>query len=437
MMKLNVLLVLSCSAVAGYAQPPTASSPVAAWATSHIDEFETLYRYFHQHPELSFQEEHTAQRFADELRRRGLTVTPSIGGHGVVGVLKNGEGPTLMLRADLDALPVAEETNLAYASTATTVDMDGAKVGLMHACGHDLHMTNLIATAAYLAEHRTDWSGTLVVIGQPAEERGSGAKAMLKDGLFERFPKPDIGLALHMSSEMPAGTVGYRAGYALANVDSVDITVKGRGGHGAYPQTTIDPIVQAAELVMSLQTIVSREVDPAESAVVTVGSIHAGTKHNIISDDCHLQLTVRSYAEEVRDQVLQAIRRKAEGVAMAAGADPPEVSISEGTPALSNDEALVARLVPVFRQVLGDDRVIEAPPVMGGEDFSEFGRAGVPIFMFWLGSVEGRRLERMMQLGETPPSLHSPRFYPDMQPAFVTGVTCMTSAALELLPKKE
>ncbi len=436
-MTTRVLLVVCCLAVTTHAESPPASSPIAAWAQSHVAEYEALYRDFHQHPELSFQEKNTADRFADELRRRGYTVTQGVGGHGVVGLLENGKGPTLLLRADLDALPVAEETNLAYASTVTTVDKDGATVGVMHACGHDLHMTNLIATAAYLAEHRTDWSGTLVVIGQPAEERGSGAKAMLADGLFERFPKPDFGLALHMSAELPAGMVGYRAGYALANVNSVDITVKGRGGHGAYPQTTIDPIVQAAELVMSLQTIVSREIDPTESAVVTVGSIHAGTKHNVISDACHLQLTVRSYSDKVREQMLQAIKRKAEGVALAAGAPPPEIKISEGTPALSNDKSLVARLTPVFRSVIGDDQVIETPPVMGGEDFSEYGRAGVPIFMFWLGSVEPRRLERMKQLGETPPSLHSPHFYPDMPSAFVAGVTCMGAAALELLPTPE
>ena len=406
---------------------------VSDWLPQHLEAYESLYRHFHANPELSFAEEKTAQRFAQELRGAGFAVTEGVGGHGVVGVLSRGEGATLLLRADLDGLPITEATNLAYASRATSTDENGTVVGLMHACGHDLHMTNVLATAAYLASATDAWAGTLVVIGQPAEERGSGAKAMLEDGLFSRFPKPDFALALHMAPELPAGCVAYRAGYALANVDSVDITVRGRGGHGAYPNKTVDPVVQAAELVMALQTIVSREVDPTRSAVITVGAIHGGTKHNVIGDSCHLQLTVRSYEEEVRRHLLAAIRRKAEGVAQACAAPPPEITVSEGTPSLANDPDLVAQVVPAFQKALGKDRVLPAPQVMGGEDFSQYGRAGVPIFMYWLGAVEAKRLERMQSLGKTPPSLHSSEFYPDVRPALTAGVTSMTAAALELL----
>jgi hippurate hydrolase len=272
-----------------------------------------------------------------------------------------------------------------------------------------------------------------MLIGQPAEERGAGAQAMLADGLFRRFGKPDYALALHVDPTLPVGTVSYRTGYALANVDSVDITVRGRGGHGAYPHTTVDPIVQAAELVLSLQTIVSREVKPIEPAVITVGSIHGGTKHNIIGNTCHLQLTVRSYSAEVRKQLLDAIQRKAKAVAAGAGAPEPRLKISEGTPSLWNDEQLGERMGTVFRRVLGPDHVAQAEPSMGGEDFSHYGKAGVASLMFRLGAVDGKRLQGYDQTGQQPPSLHSSRFYPDAEQALVTGVTVMASAALELL----
>ena len=343
-------------------------------------------------------------------------MTTGVGGYGVVGVLTNGPGPTVMLRCDLDALPVTEQTQLPFASTKRIGLPSGATTGVMHACGHDLHMTNVVACARYLAEHREDWSGTLMVIAQPAEERGAGARAMLADGLFDRFPKPDFAVALHVSGDKRAGEIGVLPGYALANVDSVDIRVKGRGGHGSAPHTAIDPIVQAAHLVVSLQTIVSREVKPIEPAVVTVGSIHGGTKHNIIGDQCHLQITVRSYSEEVRDQVLAAIGRKARAVAQSFDAPEPEITVSEGTPSLKNDPELTGRLEEVFANAIGADNVAEDEPSMGGEDFSQFGRAGVPILMYRLGTISQRRLDRYKQLGVPPPPLHSSHYYPDPEP---------------------
>jgi hippurate hydrolase len=360
--------------------------------------------------------------------------------YGVVAVLENGPGPTVMVRTDLDGLPVVENTGLPYASRVKT-EANGVEVGVMHACGHDLHMTSFLGTARLLSRLRDHWSGTLVLIGQPAEERGSGAKAMLDGGLYTRFPKPDYAVALHTNAAIPAGTIGYREGYALANVDSVDITIRGAGGHGAYPHTTKDPIVIAAEVVMALQTIVSREVAPIDPAVVTVGSFHAGTKHNIIPDQAHLQLTVRSYKPEVRRKVLAAIERITRGIAVAAGVPEdraPIVKIAqeEYTPSTYNDPELTRRLAPVLQQALGSQNVIEVDPVMGGEDFSRYGLdTGVPIFMFWLGAVDPARHREAQEKGLTLPSLHSSGFAPLPETAIRTGVKAMTAAALNLLEK--
>ena len=409
----------------------------ADWAAANVDELVELYLTFHQAPELSFQEEQTGKRLAQELTAVGAEVVTNFGGYGVVGILKNGAGPRLMIRTDTDALPVVENTNLVYASKVRAEDDQGREVGVMHACGHDIHMTSLVGVARYLAANKDRWSGTVMFVCQPAEERGAGAKAMLEDGLFEKFPKPDFALALHVDSSLAAGKVGYRAGYALANVDSVDITIRGRGGHGAYPHTTIDPIVQAAHLIVDLQSIVSREISPTDAAVITVGSIHGGAKHNVIADSCHLQLTVRSYSDEVRKHLLDGIRRKALAVAQSAKAPEPEVTVSEGTPSMYNDPELVERVTPVLARVLGEENVVEVEPVMGGEDFSHYGRAGVPIFMYRLGSIEAPRLERMRSLGQKPPSLHSAVYYPDAEPTLRTGVTSMASAALSLLQKAD
>ena len=406
------------------------------WVDANVESLVELYRHFHTHPELSFQEEQTGERLALELAAAGAEVTKRVGGFGVVGLIRNGDGPTLMLRTDLDALPVVEQTNLAYASTVKAQETDGAEVGVMHACGHDVHITNLVGVARYLAAHKDRWQGTVMLIGQPAEERGAGAAAMLEDGLFERFSKPDFAVAMHVDSSLATGKLAYRAGYSLANVDSVDVTMHGRGGHGAYPHTTIDPIVQAAEFIVSVQTIVSREVKPIEPAVITVGAIHGGTKHNIIGDSCHMQLTVRSYDEGVRKLLLEGIARKAKGVAVGANAPEPTIVVSEGTPSLWNDEDLAARLDPVLRRTVGNDNVMDSEQSMGGEDFSRYGRAGVPILMIRLGAVDGARLKRYEQLGQIPPSLHSPLFYPDVEDALKTSVPAMSEAAIELLKPK-
>ena len=413
-----------------------AQDKLADWSKQHVDELLTVYQDFHSHPELSFCEERTAAKLAEELKSLGIEVTTGVGKTGVVGLLKNGDGPTIMIRTDLDALPVVEATGLPFASKVVAKDPKGNDVGVMHACGHDIHITCQIGVARYLATHKEAWRGTVMFVGQPAEEVGNGAQAMLKDGLFTRFPRPKYALALHVDAALPAGQVGFRAGYILANVDSVDIVMKGKGGHGAYPHTTIDPVIQAAHLIVDLQSLISREKSPFEPAVVTVGSIHGGTKHNIISDNCRLQLTVRSYNPEVREHLLEGIRRKAKAAALSAGAPEPTVDFSDATPATRNDEALVERVVPVFRRVLGDDNVIPSEPSMGGEDFSEYGLAGVPIFMFRLGSVSTDRLAEMKQAGKTPPSLHSPFYYPDARESITTGVTAMSAAVVDLLPLK-
>lgn len=407
------------------------------WTARNLDELVALYKQVHAAPELSFHEEKTSARIAAEFKTLGYEVTEKVGGFGVVGILKNGAGPTVMFRGDMDALPVVERTGLAYASTVKTKNDDGVEVGVTHACGHDVHITNLIAVSRYMAASRDKWSGTLMLIAQPAEERGAGAATMLKDGLFTRFPKPDYALALHVDSFLPTGFVGYRGGFAMANVDSVDITVRGRGGHGSYPHGTIDPIAQAAQLIVDLQTIVSREISPLEPAVVTVGSIHGGTKHNIIPDSCHLQLTVRSYGDKVRNQLKEAIIRKAQSIAKSHRAPEPLIKYSEGTPSLFNHELLVERIVPVFEKTLGAEKVIPADRSMGGEDFSHFGRAGVPIFLFRLGSVKSARLDGFATKGARPPSLHSALYYPDPAETLETGVISSTAALLELMPSSK
>jgi hippurate hydrolase len=421
--------------MAGRIGSAMAADAPADWSREHVDELLTVYRDLHSNPELSFREERTSAKLAAELKSLGIDVTTGVGKMGVVGVLKNGTGPTIMIRTDLDALPVVEATGLPFASKVVAKDAKGNDVGVMHACGHDIHMTCQIGTARYLAAHKDQWSGTVLFVGQPAEEVGNGAQAMLKDGLFTRFPRPQYALALHVDASLETGKVGYRAGYILANVDSVDIVMKGKGGHGAFPHTTIDPIVQAAHLIVDLQTLVSRETSPLEPAVVTVGSIHAGTKHNIISDNCRLQLTVRSYDPKVRERLLEGIARKAKAAATSAGAPEPTVEFSDATPATRNDEALVERVVPVFRRTLGDANVVQSEQSMGGEDFAEYGLAGVPIFMFRLGSVNADRLADMKKGGKLPPSLHSPFYYPDAKEAVTTGVTAMSAALMDLLKK--
>jgi len=432
------------AALAALAAPTPQAAEIEGLEEAVAEDYgylESLYKYLHTHPELSFQEASTAERIAGELGDLGFEVTRGIGGHGIVGLLENGEGPTLMIRTDLDALPVEEQTGLAYASTATAVEQTGQEVSVMHACGHDMHMTTFVGAARRLVEMKDRWSGTLMMVGQPAEERVAGAEAMLEDGLFERFPKPDYAVAQHVSAGLETGKVSYVPGYALASVDSVDITVHGIGGHGAYPHATKDPIVLASRIVLELQTIVSREVDPQQPAVITVGSIHGGAKHNIISDRVDMQLTVRSYSDETRRTLLDGIERIAVNAGRAAGLPEdklPEVEVrDESTPATYNDPELTERLAGALAAAIGEDNVVQSEPVMGGEDFAYYGRAGVPAVIFWLGAVAPEKVAAAERGEIDLPSLHSPFFTPVPEPTIKTGVKAMTTAAMEILGSGE
>ncbi|WP_144212510.1 M20 metallopeptidase family protein [Shewanella donghaensis] len=404
-----------------------------------MPQLEALYTHLHQNPELSYQEKNTSQRMAKELTKLGFEVTDKYGGFGVVGIYKNGAGPTVMIRADIDGLPIIEQTGKPYASTVTTLDAHNNTVGIMHGCGHDIHMTSMIGAAEQLMQHKSEWQGTLMMVAQPAEEMGGGAKAMLKQGLFSEFPTPDSVIGLHVSASIPAGKVGSISGYALANVDSVDITIKGKGGHGAYPHLTIDPVVLAARTVLALQTIPSREVSPLEPNVVTVGSIHGGSKHNIISNEVKLQLTLRSYNPEVREQQIAAIKRITKGIAMSAGL-PDElmpvvyVHEDEKIPSTYNNPELAAAVKASIETEIGKDNVVLAPQVMAGEDFGLYGRTdqNVPITLFWLGAVEPAKYQASIASGDSLPSLHSSKFAPDYPLTINTGVRAMTRAAMDL-----
>jgi amidohydrolase len=409
----------------------------------------TTYKTLHAAPELSHYEEKTAAFFATQLRALGYTVTERFGkyeepkwtSYGVVAVMKNGAGPTVLLRTELDALPVDEKTGLPYASKAKQMNDAGQEVSVMHACGHDVHITSMIGTAKVLAEMKDQWSGTLVLIGQPAEEVVDGAKSVLRDGLYEKFPKPDYVIALHDSADLEAGKVGYTSGYAMASSTSVDIKIRGLGGHGARPEATKDPIVVAAQVIMALQTIVSREDSPLDPVVVTVGSIHGGTKHNIIPDEVDLQLTVRAYKEEVRKRVLASIARITKGIALAAGIPDdraPIVKFSETqfTTALYNDPQLTERLAATFAKALGADNVVKLPPVMMSEDFGAYSLdQKIPSVQFTLGAVDPAKVKLSRETGTPLPSLHSPMFQPLPEPTLRTGVKAMTSAVLDLMKK--
>jgi amidohydrolase len=401
-------------------------------------QLDALYLDIHKNPELSGREDKTAAKLADQLRRAGYEVTTKVGGTGVVGVLRNGSGPTVLLRTELDALPVEEKTGLPYASKATATDPAGKTVPVMHACGHDVHMASWTGAATLLSRAKDRWQGTLVMVAQPAEETVKGARAMIADGFLSRFPKPDFAVAVHDNSELPAGKVAYVPGYALANVDSVDLTIFGRGGHGAKPESTVDPIVIAARTVLALQTLVSREKSPLEPAVLTVGSIHGGNKHNIIPDDVHLQMTVRSYTPAVRKQLLDGIARIAKAEAAAANAPrEPEIHTSEGSNATYNDPALTKRLAAMLTRELGTDNVVEGHPEMVAEDFGEFGRAArIPSAMLAVGAVEPGKYASAKASGAPLPSLHSATFAPDREPTIRTATTTLVLSALELFGKR-
>jgi amidohydrolase len=426
----------SASAQAG----ATNDARVQQWLGTALPRYLQLYRELHQSPELSLQESKTAARAARELRAAGYTVTTGVGGHGVVGVLANGPGPTLLIRADMDGLPVAEETGLAYASKVQAKDASGERVPVMHACGHDLHLTSLLASATFLASERKRWTGTLLIVAQPAEEIGEGSLRMIAAGLFERFPRPSHALALHVEPAMPAGQVGLTSGFAMANTDSVDVTLYGRGGHGSRPENAVDPIVIAAQYVTALQTLVSRRKDPREPAVVTVGSIHGGTKHNVIPDSVALQLTVRSYSDAVRALLLSGIAQLARDLCTAFGCpQPPDVKVKETyTPAVYNDPALTASAQRVLTDALGAQAVAQVPQVMGGEDFGRYGKQlRIPSLLFRVGATPAALYRASQQPGAPPlPSLHSSRFAPDPEPTLRTGVRSTLALALALLARK-
>ena len=442
------LFVVVCAVSFGSALSATLaaeSAPSTALETSasipNLDPIysglDAFYIDLHQNPELSGHEEKTAAKLADRLRRLGYQVTTGVGGTGVVALMKNGSGPTLMLRADMDALPVEERTGLPYASKVTVKGPGGAAVPVMHACGHDLHMTTLLGAATLLAQMKDRWRGTLMLIGQPAEETVNGAEGMLKDGLFTKFPKPTYAVALHDSAELPSGTIGYAPGFFLAAADSVNITVFGRGGHGAYPHKTIDPVLIAARIVLALQTIVARERNPLDPAVITVGSIHGGSKNNIIPDEVKLLLTVRSYTDEVRKKLLSGISRIAKAEAAAANSPKePIVEVTESTPATYNDPVLTKRVAATLARAFGDSNVTQISPKMGAEDFAAYGRAGVPALMFDLGAVEPQKYEKATASGTPLPSLHSSGWAPDRERTIRTGVSALTVVALDLLSKK-
>jgi hippurate hydrolase len=398
-----------------------------------------FYKDLHIHPELSLQEERTSAKLAQEMGKiPGFEVTSHVGGYGIVCVLKNGSGPTVLVRTDMDALPVTEHTNLPYASHAVGRDRAGNQTGVMHACGHDMHMTCWLGTAQVLAALKDRWHGTLVFIGQPAEEVVMGARKMLDDGLFERFPKPDYCLALHCSPRVPHGHVAWAPGPIASNSDTVDIIVRGKGGHGAAPHTTVDPIVLAARIVLDLQTIVSRETNPADPVVITVGAIHGGTKHNIIPVEVKLLVTVRTMKDSVRKHTLDAIKRKVYAAAQGAAAPEPVVQVSpdELTPALINDEKLARQTAAAFKEVLGPENVEPSEPNMGSEDFSRYHQQGIPIFMFQLGTLPPEQVAEGKREGGTPlPSLHSDLYYPIPDPSMKTGILAMSTAILNLVGK--
>ena len=421
-------------------------------ADAELPSLLAIYTDIHAHPELSTQEQRTAALLAKELKAVGCEVTENVGKYenpeqkcyGVVGLLKNGDGPVVLVRTDLDALPVEEETGLPYASKVTAKNDKGDEVHVMHACGHDAHVSMLIGVARSLAKLKDQWHGTIVFVGQPAEELGTGARALLRDGLYTRWPKPNYALGFHDKADLEIGHVGVTEGYTYANVDSVDVTVHGMGGHGAYPHRTKDPIVLAAEMINQWQTIASRENNPLDPIVVTVGSIHGGTKHNIIPDELKMQLTVRTYKADVRKSVLAAIDRIAKGCATAAGLPPdkmPTVTVLNGqfTPATYNNPELTKRLVAVWKRTLGDENVDMVDPTMGGEDFSEYSLLpdhSIPAVDFHVGAVEPAKLAESKKPGAAPlPSLHSSRFAPVPEPTIRTGIVAMTAAVLDLMKK--
>lgn len=442
MRKVYLVLLALCVGLFARAGDPT-SKTLDGFIASQLEELKAFYLERHQNPELSLFENETSKKLAAELRKLGFEVSENVGGYGVVGVLKNGNGPTVMYRTDMDALPMPEKTGLDYASRMKTQDADGNEVSTMHSCGHDMHMTVWLGTAKAMVEMKSQWKGTLVMIGQPAEEIGAGAKLMLEAGLFQKFPVPDFGIGLHCSPTIPTGQVGYGKGFTMANAESIDIKVFGQGAHGASPHMSVDPVVMASMLVMELQTIVSRSLNPLDNAVVTVGAIKGGTKHNIIPDEVTLQLTVRTFTDEVRLLVHKRIKEIARGVAVAAGLPEdkyPEVIIPQTfTPANFNNAALVDRLSASASRAIGEGNVVEADPQMVAEDFSRYGKTehNIPTALFWLGTVPPERTEKVAKGEMAMPGLHSPFYYPAVDTSIITGVKVTSTSLMDLFAGKK
>ncbi len=443
--------LLTCTLLALASAPcaPAADQTPAQLADQELPSLLAIYKDVHQHPELSGQEKNTSEKVARELKAVGCEVTDHLGkynepgpvGYGVVGVMKNGDGPVVLVRTDMDALPIEEETGLPYASKAMGKNRAGADVRIMHACGHDVHIATFIGVAREMAKLKDQWHGTILFVAQPAEEAYGGAKALLEDGLYKRFPKPDYALGFHDNAQLEIGHIGVTSGYTYANVDSVDVTVPGVGGHGAYPHKTKDPVVLSAEIISMWQTIASREINPIDPVVITVGSIHGGTKHNIIPNEVKMQLTVRTYKSDVRERVLAAIAQIAKGCAIAGGWPEdkmPKVEVLKGefTPSTYNNPELTKRLIGVWKKSLGEENVEMVDPTMGGEDFSEYSLPdhSIPAVDFHIGAVSPEKIAASKKPGAAPlPSLHSSKFAPVPEPTIRTGLVAMTSAVLDLM----
>jgi amidohydrolase len=442
MKNLITLLLLLSLAVSSSAQKNSTNDKIIKIIDDNTGQYQKLYLTLHKNPELSRMEFNTSKILAEELKTIGFDVTTSVGGKGVVGVFRNGKGKVIMLRTDMDALPIKENTGLPFASTVVMKDAAGVEMPVMHACGHDLHMSIWLGTLKTLISLKEEWQGTVVAIAQPAEEISGGALGMIKDGLYKRFPLPDYALCYHVSPELPAGTVGYLPGPIFAGVNSVNMTIYGSGGHGAMPHTTIDPIVLSARIILDLQTIVSREINPVKPAVVTVGSIHGGNKHNIIPDEVKMLLTVRFYEDAVYQQIKAALIRIPRGIAISAGLPEGKMPLvefaNEYTPPVANNPELVITSVKSMRDILGQDKVVQVEPATVAEDFGQYGRTEekIPIALFWIGGVNSDLLRQHVEKGTRLPPLHNSGFAPDFEPSFRGGVAAMTKALIDLYRKK-
>ena len=439
--KISLAILLSFAGLIPHANGQGLNTLINKSIEKSVAASNELYIDLHQSPELSLMEKETSRKMADNLRELGFEVTTGIGGYGVVGVFKNGKGPVIMLRTDMDALPLEEISGLPWSSKVKMADYEGNIMPAMHACGHDMHMTLWLGTLRTLTDLKDKWQGTILAVAQPAEEISGGSSRMIEEGLFNRFPVPDYALAYHVSAELPAGTIGYYPGPVFAGVNSADITVFGEGGHGAMPHTTVDPVLLASRIVVDLQTIVSREIDPVSPAVVTVGSIHGGSKHNIIPEEVKLQLTLRFFTDEVYGQIKEALPRITSGLAISAGLPEdkwPEIVLGDQyTPPVSNDPSLVEAAVVSMRNSIGVENVIKVAPATVAEDFGKYGLTpeGVKIALFWCGSVNRGKYESSISGGYRLPGLHNPSYYPDFEPTYKTGVAAMSRTMIDLFNK--